>query len=113
MLDVENVAETNTGLAQVNLTTGYAPTTGCSGMIQPIARFGFPGMCLTDAGNGVRNTDYVSAWPAGIHVGARCVHFDRVKRILKYSGELTGGFTIVGTRNSHSNMLKLSARRQD
>ena len=27
-------------------------------------------MCLADAGNGVRATDYVSAWPAGIHVGA-------------------------------------------
>lgn len=27
-------------------------------------------MCFQDAGNGVRNTDFVSAWPSGIHMGA-------------------------------------------
>ena len=27
-------------------------------------------MCLSDAGNGLRNTDFVSSWPSGIHVGA-------------------------------------------
>lgn len=27
-------------------------------------------MCLADAGQGVRGTDFVSSWPSGIHVGA-------------------------------------------
>lgn len=29
-------------------------------------------MCVSDAGNGLRNTDFVNAYPAGIHVGTRC-----------------------------------------
>ena len=41
-----------------NLTFGVASTAnGCSGNIPPITRLGFPGMCLQDAGNGVRATD--------------------------------------------------------
>jgi beta-glucosidase len=27
-------------------------------------------MCMGDAGNGLRGTDFVSTWPSGIHVGA-------------------------------------------
>ena len=56
---------------KVNLTGGVTSTTGCSGFIAPVPRLGFPGMCLADAGQGVRQTDYVSAWPAAMHVGAR------------------------------------------
>ncbi|KAF5591070.1 beta-glucosidase [Fusarium pseudoanthophilum] len=55
---------------KVNLTTGGQTTTGCSGFIPGIPHVGFPGLCLADAGNGVRNTDYVSSFPSGIHVGA-------------------------------------------
>ncbi|KAF3012825.1 hypothetical protein G7054_g4176 [Neopestalotiopsis clavispora] len=55
---------------KVNLTAGGTTSTGCSGYIPAIDRLGFPGLCLADAGNGLRNTDYVSSWPSGIHVGA-------------------------------------------
>ncbi|RSM10911.1 hypothetical protein CDV31_007039 [Fusarium ambrosium] len=55
---------------KVNLTSGVSTDTGCSGIIPGISRLGFPGLCLADAGNGVRNTDYVNSWPSGIHVGA-------------------------------------------
>lgn len=55
---------------KVNLTGGTTTTTGCSGQIPPIPRLGFPGLCVTDAGNGVRNTDFVNSWPSGLHVGA-------------------------------------------
>ncbi|KAF4454371.1 putative beta-glucosidase precursor [Fusarium austroafricanum] len=55
---------------KVNLTAGGQTTTGCSGFISGVDRLGFPGLCLADAGNGVRNTDYVSSFPSGIHVGA-------------------------------------------
>lgn len=58
---------------KVNLTTGASIDNGCSGNIGPIKRLGFHGMCLTDAGQGVRMTDFVSSFPSGIHVGARYV----------------------------------------
>lgn len=35
-----------------------------------MGRMNFSGLCLTDAGQGVRATDFVSGFPSGIHVGA-------------------------------------------
>ncbi|RFU79614.1 glycoside hydrolase family 3 [Trichoderma arundinaceum] len=55
---------------KVNLTAGVTAASTCSGMIPAIKRLKFPGMCLSDAGNGLRNTDFVSGFPSGIHVGA-------------------------------------------
>ncbi|KAL4983738.1 putative beta-glucosidase M [Aspergillus falconensis] len=55
---------------KVNLTAGVSSNTGCSGFIQAIDRLGFPGICMSDAGNGLRGTDYVSGWSSGISVGA-------------------------------------------
>ncbi len=56
---------------QISLTSGYQASNGCAGNIAPVSRLGFPGLCLCDAGNGLRNTDFVSSWPSGISVGAR------------------------------------------
>ncbi|KAL2864308.1 beta-glucosidase [Aspergillus lucknowensis] len=54
-----------------NITYGYASTTtGCGGTSGSAPRVGFPGMCLQDAGNGVRGTDLVNAYASGLHVGA-------------------------------------------
>ncbi|KAJ5808438.1 hypothetical protein N7474_009707 [Penicillium riverlandense] len=54
-----------------NLTYGIDVTTnGCSGNIPAIPRLGFTGMCLQDAGNGVRYADFVNSYPSGLHVGA-------------------------------------------
>ncbi|KAL2063096.1 hypothetical protein VTL71DRAFT_6168 [Oculimacula yallundae] len=54
-----------------NLTFGVRATTnGCVGWIPPIKRMGFKGICLQDAGQGVRNADGVNAWSSGLHVGA-------------------------------------------
>lgn len=56
---------------KTNLTTGYSNRANtCSGNIHPIERLGFPGLCVSDAGNGLRDTDYVSSYPSGLHVGA-------------------------------------------
>jgi beta-glucosidase len=55
---------------KVNITVGYVPQTGCSGETGTVPRLKFPGLCLSDAGNGLRNTDFVNSWPSGIHVGA-------------------------------------------
>jgi hypothetical protein len=56
--------------SQVNLTAGVTASNGCSGNIPAIARLGFPGLCLNDAGNGVRGPDLVNAYASGISVGA-------------------------------------------
>lgn len=57
---------------KVNLTAGYQDTAnGCAGNIAANPRVGFPGLCLQDAGNGVRATDFVSGYPSGLHIGAR------------------------------------------
>jgi beta-glucosidase len=53
-----------------NLTYGASSKTGCVGYIPPISRLGFKGLCLQDAGNGVRLADGVNAWPSGLHMGA-------------------------------------------
>ena len=45
-------------------------TTGCSGVSGSVPRLGFPGLCLVDNGNGVRNTDGVNGYPSGLHLGA-------------------------------------------
>ncbi|OOQ86323.1 putative beta-glucosidase M [Penicillium brasilianum] len=55
---------------KVNLTAGASSKSGCSGYIQAIDRLGFPGICMSDAGNGLRGTDYVNGWSSGISVGA-------------------------------------------
>jgi beta-glucosidase len=57
---------------KTNLTGGIRnPANGCGGNIAGIPRLGFPGLCLADAGNGVRATDLVNAYSSGIHDGAR------------------------------------------
>ncbi|KAJ5953555.1 hypothetical protein N7454_000451 [Penicillium verhagenii] len=55
---------------KVNLTAGVPAENGCSGNIPAIQRLEFPGLCVSDAGNGLRGTDFVNSWPSGIHVGA-------------------------------------------
>lgn len=55
---------------KISLTAGINAQSGCSGTINAIPRLNFPGMCLSDAGNGLRGTDAVSGFAAGISVGA-------------------------------------------
>ncbi|KAJ3560473.1 hypothetical protein NPX13_g9288 [Xylaria arbuscula] len=55
---------------KVNLTGGIDSDSSCSGIIPPIPRVNFTGLCLSDAGNGPRTTNFVSSWPAGLSVGA-------------------------------------------
>ncbi|GLB02164.1 hypothetical protein AtubIFM57258_003505 [Aspergillus tubingensis] len=67
---------------KVNLTAGVSSKTGCSGFIAEIPRLNFPGLCVSDASNGLRGTDYVNGWSSGIHVGAswnRTLARDRAK----------------------------------
>lgn len=42
----------------------------CGGNIAPIPRVNFKGICLQDSPLGVRETDYVTIFPAGITAGA-------------------------------------------
>ncbi|KAI0125399.1 family 3 glycoside hydrolase [Xylariales sp. AK1849] len=55
---------------KVNLTGGFEGNNICSGNIYPIPRLNFPGLCLSDGPSGLRSTNFVSSWPAGISVGA-------------------------------------------
>ncbi|KAM0510251.1 hypothetical protein ACHAPB_000599 [Verticillium nonalfalfae] len=55
---------------QVSLTGGVPSKNGCAGTLPAVERLGFPGLCLHDAGQGLRATDFVNAYPAGIHAGA-------------------------------------------
>ncbi|KAM6512062.1 hypothetical protein FALCPG4_017049 [Fusarium falciforme] len=56
---------------KIHITYGPpAAIDGCAGTIPAIKRVGFPGLCLADAGNGVRSTDLVNAYASGISVAA-------------------------------------------
>ncbi|KAI0205827.1 beta-glucosidase M [Astrocystis sublimbata] len=67
-LTIEEKASLASGVSSSTGTTGTL--NGCSGNIAAIERMNFTGLCLTDAGQGVRATDFVSGFPSGIHVGA-------------------------------------------
>jgi beta-glucosidase len=56
---------------KVTLTSGVSPNSGCVGRIAAVRSINFPGLCLGDAGQGLRGTDFVSSFASGIHVGAR------------------------------------------
>ena len=54
-----------------NVTTGISPSpNGCVGESGSAHGVGFPGLCLSDGPTGVRGTDFVSAFPAEMHIGA-------------------------------------------
>ncbi|KAM3415087.1 hypothetical protein BST61_g10220 [Cercospora zeina] len=54
-----------------NITIGFGNAgTGCVGVSGSSTKVNFPGLCLHDAGNGVRDTDGVNAYASGISVGA-------------------------------------------
>ncbi|KAI0454362.1 beta-glucosidase M [Xylaria acuta] len=67
-LTIEEKVSLASGVTSSTGTTGTL--NGCSGNIAAIERMNFTGLCLTDAGQGVRATDFVSGFPSGIHVGA-------------------------------------------
>lgn len=51
-----------------NVTYGFG--TVCSGLTGSVPRLGWDGLCMNDAGQGVRGTDLVNAYAEGISVGA-------------------------------------------
>ncbi|KAE9379142.1 glycoside hydrolase family 3 protein [Stipitochalara longipes BDJ] len=56
---------------KVNLTTGTGESMGpCVGNTGSALRFGIPNLCLQDSALGIADTDNVTAFPAGITVGA-------------------------------------------
>ncbi|RFU81097.1 glycoside hydrolase family 3 [Trichoderma arundinaceum] len=66
----ENLVEQMTLEERANITRGYLGDNVCAGNTGSVPRLGWPGMCVHDAGNGVRATDLVNSYPSGIHVGA-------------------------------------------
>ena len=58
-------------LEKVNLTTGVGwQGEKCVGNVGSIPRLGFRALCLQDSPLGVRNADYVSAFPAGVTIAS-------------------------------------------
>ena len=56
---------------RANITVGFGTSgTLCAGVTGSVPRLGLKGLCLADAGQGLRNTDHVNAYPAGVTVGA-------------------------------------------
>ncbi|KAI1367774.1 glycoside hydrolase family 3 protein [Xylaria arbuscula] len=56
---------------KANITRGFTvPDNKCAGNTGTVPRLGWPGLCLHDAGNGVRATDLVTSFPSALHVGA-------------------------------------------
>ena len=56
---------------RANITVGFGTSnTLCAGVTGSVPRLGVKGLCLADAGQGLRNTDHVNAYPAGISAGA-------------------------------------------
>ncbi|KAF2669413.1 hypothetical protein BT63DRAFT_446947 [Microthyrium microscopicum] len=56
---------------KVNVTTGIGWMMGmCVGNTGPVERLGFPSLCLQDGPLGIRFADNITAFPAGITVGA-------------------------------------------
>jgi len=56
---------------KVNLTTGTGLLMGrCIGNTGSALRFGIPSLCLQDSALGIAATDNITAFPAGITVGA-------------------------------------------
>ncbi|PHH64927.1 hypothetical protein CDD81_3784 [Ophiocordyceps australis] len=53
-----------------NITYGFPHASTCAGLSGSVPRLHFPGLCLHDAGNGVRAAELVSAYPAALHAGA-------------------------------------------
>ncbi|KAG7286426.1 hypothetical protein NEMBOFW57_008736 [Staphylotrichum longicolle] len=57
---------------KVNITRGWPGT--CVGNTGEVPRLGVPALCFADGPDGIRGQEFVSAFPAGIHVAAT---FDR------------------------------------
>ncbi|KAK7732300.1 hypothetical protein SLS53_008591 [Cytospora paraplurivora] len=56
---------------KLNITRPYSSSRNiCSGNTGSVPRLGWPGMCIQDAGNGVRAAELVNSYPSGIHAGA-------------------------------------------
>ncbi|GAB7366379.1 hypothetical protein MBLNU230_g8177t1 [Neophaeotheca triangularis] len=53
-----------------NITQGISETQGCGGLTGSVPRLNWPGMCLNDGPAGVRGTEFVNGYPAGIHAAA-------------------------------------------
>lgn len=57
---------------QSNLTRGF--TGSCVGNTGTVDRLGIPALCFSDAPDGIRGQEFVSAFPAGIHVASTFDH---------------------------------------
>ena len=55
---------------KVNITRGFKADNICAGNTGSVPRLNWPGMCVHDAGNGVRAAELVNSYPSANHAGA-------------------------------------------
>lgn len=55
---------------KVNVTRGFKADNICAGNSGSVPRLGWPGMCIHDAGNGVRAAEMVNSYASANHAGA-------------------------------------------
>ncbi|KAK4150653.1 putative beta-glucosidase M [Chaetomidium leptoderma] len=68
----QNLVSRMTVEEKVNITRGWPGA--CAGNTGEVPRLGIPSLCFADGPSGLRGQEFVSAFPAGIHVAAT---FDR------------------------------------
>lgn len=88
---------------RANITRGFTVFDNtCAGNTGTVPRLDWPGLCLHDAGNGLRAADLVTSFPSALHVGASW------DRNLTYQRGLYMGKEFKakgGKMNSHSTGL--------
>lgn len=84
---------------KVNVTSGVGWSMGmCVGNTGPVPRLGFPSLCLQDGPLGLRFADNITAFPAGITVGAtwnKTLMYERGKA-HGFEGKKKGVHVILG-----------------
>ncbi|KAK1478487.1 beta-glucosidase [Colletotrichum cuscutae] len=80
---------------KVSMITGNSSAGNCIGVIAPIPRLGFKGICMLDGPSAVNRADLVSIFPAGITAAAtwdrEMIHHRGVAIAEEFKGE--GGGT--------------------
>lgn len=76
---------------KVNITRGFKEKDNiCAGNSGSVPRLNWPGMCLHDAGNGVRAAELVNSYPSALHSGASWDKNLTYKRGLHMGHEFKG-----------------------
>jgi beta-glucosidase len=84
----------------------------CSGVCGDVPRLDCPGVCFSDAGNGLQATNFVNSWPSSLHIGAlwnrnlnyqRALHMGAKFKTKDVHGALGAAVGPLGKDNKYYN----------